>query len=144
MSSQASSFIGYALMERPPSAGASSLTGYALMERPSSAGVSSFVGYAVMGSPPTVNVSGFIGYAVQTRPVLFLHDTAQVEFGTWKGQVDSFEVQWLADGVPIPGAVGDTYTIPEVFPGTSLSARVSAINEFGPTVVVTDTLLVIL
>lgn len=47
--------------------------------------------------------------------------------GTWNPAAASLSVEWLANGNPIAGATGDTYTIPtSLFSGATYSLRVTA------------------
>ncbi len=50
--------------------------------------------------------------------------------GLWE-RYDTLTYQWLHDGEIIPGAVGETYTIPEADTGRSLALRVTASGEDG-------------
>lgn len=47
--------------------------------------------------------------------------------GTWNPASASLTVQWLANGTPVAGATGDTYTIPtNLFSGAAYSLRLTA------------------
>ncbi|WP_235736349.1 DUF3152 domain-containing protein [Nocardioides alcanivorans] len=65
-----------------------------------------------------------------------------VDTGAWTPVPDSLSVQWLRDGSPISGATARSRTATRSDLGRQLSARVSATNADGTTVVLTAPLTI--
>ena len=68
--------------------------------------------------PPTISGSPVDGQTLTCDP------------GTWTGS-PTFTFEWLRDGVPIPGAMGSTYTLTPDDVGKQITCRVTGTNGAG-------------
>lgn len=59
-------------------------------------------------------------------------ETVTVDVGEWLNDPDSYAIQWLRGGLPIPGATASTYRYTLADVNIRSSVRVIAINEAGP------------
>lgn len=95
--------------------GGSAASGFSLTVRPS---------LPAVVTAPALSGPGRIGVPLSVSP------------GTWKG-APGLAYQWLAGGVPIPGATGTSYTPVAADDRKDLAVRVTATNAGGSVVVVT-------
>jgi Pectate lyase superfamily protein len=83
------------------------------------------VGFPTNLTAPYVVGSGVYGGILFANP------------GTWCYSPTSYTYQWLKDGIAIPGATKQFYTIQITDEGSSISVQVAAVNQYGSSPAIT-------
>jgi len=101
-------------------------------------GMIEYFGYKVLFLPNSVYEVVFPGTLPPVNTVLpvisgslVVTQTLTVSTGTWLNDPSGFAYQWLRNGVEIPGATSNSYTLQNADIGTIIGVRVTASNLAG-------------